>query len=178
MCLVFILVLSVPQTAVHANTYTVTNTDNGGLGSLRQAIADANANTGADVVRFNIPTATDPKCGLYLPGVCTIELSSALVISDNNTYIYGNTQSANQGDTNPDGLEIEVRGMTRTFPVFTITSDGNILSFMSITGGSIGVQINGDSNSNTLNTNTIGLDADMATKVPNGTEFKFQREAI
>ena len=37
-------------------TYTVTNTNNDGAGSLRQAIVSANANAGADTIRFNIPT--------------------------------------------------------------------------------------------------------------------------
>ncbi|MBX3055818.1 MAG: carboxypeptidase regulatory-like domain-containing protein [Anaerolineae bacterium] len=37
-----------------ANTYTVTNTDNSGVGSLRQAILDANANPGPDTITFAI----------------------------------------------------------------------------------------------------------------------------
>ncbi|MBX9581092.1 MAG: hypothetical protein K2X87_12355, partial [Gemmataceae bacterium] len=36
------------------NTYTVTNTNDSGAGSFRQAILDANAATGADTIRFNI----------------------------------------------------------------------------------------------------------------------------
>ncbi|MFO0181181.1 MAG: DUF4347 domain-containing protein, partial [bacterium] len=35
-------------------TYTVTNTNDSGTGSLRQAILDANANAGADIITFNI----------------------------------------------------------------------------------------------------------------------------
>jgi uncharacterized delta-60 repeat protein len=35
-------------------TYTVTNTNNSGAGSLRQAITDANANAGTDTIVFNI----------------------------------------------------------------------------------------------------------------------------
>jgi len=38
-----------------ANTYTVTNTNDSGTGSLRQAILDANANAGLDNITFNIP---------------------------------------------------------------------------------------------------------------------------
>ncbi len=37
-----------------ANTYTVTNTADSGAGSLRQAITDANANPGADVIDFSV----------------------------------------------------------------------------------------------------------------------------
>jgi hypothetical protein len=35
-------------------TYTVTNTNDSGAGSLRQAIIDANANPGADIIGFNL----------------------------------------------------------------------------------------------------------------------------
>ncbi|MFQ5607639.1 MAG: hypothetical protein ACE5GA_06810, partial [Candidatus Zixiibacteriota bacterium] len=38
-----------------AATYTVVNTTDAGSGSLRQAIADANANPGSDLIHFNIP---------------------------------------------------------------------------------------------------------------------------
>src|SRR6516164_3890226 len=36
------------------STFSVINTDDAGAGSLRQAILDANANNGADVIQFNI----------------------------------------------------------------------------------------------------------------------------
>ncbi|HPQ67343.1 MAG TPA: right-handed parallel beta-helix repeat-containing protein, partial [bacterium] len=45
-----LVVFSVP-----AATYTVTNTDNSGAGSFRQAIDDANSNPGADTIEFDIP---------------------------------------------------------------------------------------------------------------------------
>ncbi|HKD19995.1 MAG TPA: S-layer homology domain-containing protein [Thermoanaerobaculia bacterium] len=56
-----------------ANTYTVTNTNDSGPGSLRQAILDANANPGADTITFNIP-GSDPGCDGS--GVCTIAPTS------------------------------------------------------------------------------------------------------
>src|SRR5438067_806577 len=40
-----------------AATFTVTTTGDAGAGSLRQAILDANANAGADIIDFNIPPA-------------------------------------------------------------------------------------------------------------------------
>ena len=51
-----------------AATFTVTNTSDSGPGSLRQAILDANALEGDDLIRFNIPG----------PGVHTITPTSAL----------------------------------------------------------------------------------------------------
>ncbi len=41
--------------AARAATFTVTNSGDSGPGSLRQAILDANAAAGADVIDFNIP---------------------------------------------------------------------------------------------------------------------------
>src|SRR5690242_4795447 len=39
------------------STFTVVNANDSGAGSLRQAIVNANANSGADLIQFNIPGA-------------------------------------------------------------------------------------------------------------------------
>ena len=67
------LLLILSQLAVPAATFTVTTLDDSGAGSLRQAMLDANASPGADVILFDIaagtrtilpssqlPTITDP----------------------------------------------------------------------------------------------------------------------
>ena len=46
--------LAVMPGEVYAATYTVTNTNDAGAGSLRQAILDANTNPDADLIDFNI----------------------------------------------------------------------------------------------------------------------------
>ena len=48
-------------------TYTVSNSDDSGVGSLRQAIADANSNPGLDKINFE---------------VINVELNSAILIAD------------------------------------------------------------------------------------------------
>jgi len=63
-------------------TFTVTNTNDSGSGSLRQAILDANANAGADMIDFNIPGA----------GVHTITPASALPTITDPVTIDGTTQ--------------------------------------------------------------------------------------
>ena len=40
--------------SVYAATYTVTNTNDSGVGSLRQAIFDANATAEADTITFSV----------------------------------------------------------------------------------------------------------------------------
>ena len=57
--------------AAGAATFTVTNTNDTGPGSFRQAIVDANDNAGADTIAFAIPGA-DPGCDGT--GVCTINV--------------------------------------------------------------------------------------------------------
>ena len=47
--------LAQPGSQIDAASFTVTNTNDSGAGSLRQAIIDANANAGTDTIDFNIP---------------------------------------------------------------------------------------------------------------------------
>lgn len=64
------------QTA--AATLTVTNTSDAGAGSLRQAVADANATGANDTIEFSI-VPTDPNCNAS--GVCTITLTSGFLLA-------------------------------------------------------------------------------------------------
>jgi len=59
-----------PQRA-SAATFTVTNTDDVGLGSLRKAIADANTTPGPDTIAFNLSSCP-----------CVITLTSQIAITD------------------------------------------------------------------------------------------------
>ena len=65
-----------------ATTFSVTNTNDSGLGSLRQAMLDANANAGTDTISFNIAGA----------GVKTISLLSTLPTITGAAIIDGTTQ--------------------------------------------------------------------------------------
>jgi hypothetical protein len=82
----------------YAATYTVTNTNNSGAGSFRQAIIDANANAGADIIRFLIPDLG--LAGQYFEGnllagtrVAVIRLTSALPVITGAVTIDGTTQA-------------------------------------------------------------------------------------
>lgn len=110
--LILTLLLGGHLTAHAATTFVVTNTDDNGPGSLRQAILDANANAGSDVITFNIgsglktmtpasklPDITDPVVidGTTQPGFSgspLIEINASntgfawpLLISAGNTTI-------------------------------------------------------------------------------------------
>ncbi|MEH2351483.1 MAG: right-handed parallel beta-helix repeat-containing protein [Nostoc sp.] len=83
-------------------TFTVTNTNNSGAGSLRQEILDANALKGKDIINFG---------GLFNDGLAhTISLTgSGLNITDD-TIIQG---------TNPNLLTISDNSATRVFDITT-----------------------------------------------------------
>ncbi|MEX0879782.1 MAG: S-layer homology domain-containing protein [Thermoanaerobaculia bacterium] len=85
-------------------TFTVTNADDSGAGSLRQAILDAEANPGLDTIAFNIPGA----------GVHTITPATQLPQISNPVVIDGYSQPGASPNTDPNGfngtLLIEISG--------------------------------------------------------------------
>ena len=60
----------IPSSPVRAANFEVTNTNNNGAGSLRQAIQDANAAPGADTITFDLPNPS------------TITLSNNITVTD------------------------------------------------------------------------------------------------
>ena len=74
---------SITVLAAGPTTFTVTNTNDSGAGSLRQAIIDANANLGADTIEFNIAGS----------GTQVINLSSGLDQITEQVTIDGTTQT-------------------------------------------------------------------------------------
>ncbi|HEX4441591.1 MAG TPA: right-handed parallel beta-helix repeat-containing protein, partial [Thermoanaerobaculia bacterium] len=82
------LILSTGRTAAPAATFTVTTTADSGAGSLRQALADANGNPGADTIVFAIPGS----------GVHTIDVLSNLPIADD-VVIDGYSQPGSSPNT-------------------------------------------------------------------------------
>jgi hypothetical protein len=76
-----------------ANTYTVTSTGDTGPGTLRQAILDANANPGADIIQFAIGTTGNLFEGTAPNTYAVIELITALPTITDAVYINGTTQT-------------------------------------------------------------------------------------
>jgi hypothetical protein len=73
--LAFLIVFQ-PVSSQAATTFVVTNTNDSGAGSLRQAILDANANSGADLITFNIGSGLQT----ISPTTTLPEISDAVVI--------------------------------------------------------------------------------------------------
>jgi Calx-beta domain-containing protein len=88
------------DTTAHAtSTFVVTNSNDSGSGSLRQAILDANVNAGADIVNFSIGS-----------GVQRITLASPLPIISDPLTIDGTTQPGFAGT-----------------PIIEVTSNGQVI---------------------------------------------------
>ena len=90
----------------HANTFSVTNTNDSGNGSLRKAILDANARLGADTIKFSIPGT----------GVKAISPATELPEITDPVVIDGYTQPGSKKNTKPtSGLDavilVELSGL-------------------------------------------------------------------
>ncbi len=139
------------------NTYTVTNTNNSGPGSLRQALLDANAHEGPDLIIFAIPPA-DPNC----VGLCTISPTSALpALLTDGTTINGYTQpgAAPAHGTTPAVLYIQIDGTAAGVANgFTILSAQNTITGLAINRFAVnGIYIGGTGNdANMIQGNHIG----------------------
>jgi len=153
---------------VYAATYTVINTNDAGAGSLRQAILDANANVGADLIDFNIPG----------PGPHTITPLTVLpILTDDATTIDGYTQTGASLNNIPKiGLDtiIQIRldcvNLVNLFErCIELQSSNNIirgLAILNTAGGNIGLYVeSGDDNK--IQGNFIGIDVDGNTAAPN-----------
>jgi hypothetical protein len=112
------LFLAVAATSLAGATFTVTNTNDSGAGSLRQAILDANANPGLDTIAFNIPGS----------GVHTFQpLLSTMFITDP-VVIDGFTQAGSSPNTllvgNDAVYTFEIDGSGLTNNLFYIQTSG------------------------------------------------------
>ncbi len=152
--------------------YTVTNTNDSGPGSLRQALLNANAAAGPVTIDFRIP-ATDPNFvdvdsalpgGDAAPDVFVIQPLTALPALNNpnaGITLDGRTQAAFGGDTNPFGPDVDLDG--------SVLTSGNGLRLLSNNNAVFGLDIsrflgngifiNGGSSNNWVAGNYIGTDA-------------------
>ena len=149
-------VLALFGRAVAADTYPVTNTNDSGAGSLRQAILDANAHSGPDNISFNIPGS----------GVRTITPAATLPVITSPVTIDGYTQPGSSTNTTASAdnavVLIELNGSNAGSGITGLTlgpgSAGSTIRGLAInrfTGSGILVQ----SDSNTISGNLIGTDA-------------------
>jgi hypothetical protein len=146
-------------------TFSVTNTLNSGAGSLRQAILDANATAGPDIIAFNIPGG----------GVQTIAPTSPLPTITDAVTIDGYSQPGASPNTLSVGsnavLLIELSGASAGSGAvgLTITAAGSVIQGLVINRFSAhGIRITGaGATGNVIAGNYIGTNATGTAALPN-----------
>jgi parallel beta-helix repeat protein len=146
------VLFSIALYSANSTTYTVTNTNDAGAGSLRQAITDVNIYPGTHTIAFNIPTS-DPNY-ISAQGVWRITPQTTLpIIMRSNLLIDGTTQTTNQGNTNPDGPEILLDGNHQfgsDFAFHVYNSAGVIIQGFIIGRFTVGIEMSGSSSQNNI----------------------------
>lgn len=173
--LLLIMFALVPSRPAHAASLTVINANDSGIGSLRQAILDANATPGLDTITFALPGA----------GVHTIALFTVLPAITDPVIIDGYSQPGaqanllSQGDNAKVLIELSGRGSSGLNMVvgLKITAGNSTIRGLSIhsfgndsasTGHfypGIILETNGG---NTIEGNFIGVDSTGITNRGNG----------
>jgi hypothetical protein len=128
------------------SSFTVTNTVDAGTGSFRQAILDANANSGFDTIKFAIPGS----------GVHTISPLSALPTITDPVAIDGTTQT---GYSSQPLIQLDGTSAGSGVTGLWITAGGSTVKALAIShfgGSGIVLQSKG---TNTLSKDYIGTDA-------------------
>ncbi len=174
---VFIIAIAFLPFAIHAATYTVTNTNDSGSGSLRQAITDANSVFGPDAITFDIPP-TDLNYDSTM-GVWTITLLSDMpMITSGYVNIDATTQTANRGNTNTQGPEIVLDGGNAHTYAFRIVSPANTVRGFVMGGFSHAMEFYGTmAGQNIVAENYIGTDATGAAAFSNTIGIAFSGNA-
>lgn len=141
--------------AFYSNTFTVTNTNDIGLGSFRQAIIDANALVGLDEIVFNISGV----------GPFTIQPQSTLPQINDAVTIDGSSQ--NGSICGGDLMIVLDFSMVGGIGLdFTNDADGSSLNGLVINGANDGVEIN-DCDNFTISCCYIGTNFNGSLAVPN-----------
>ena len=120
----FLVLCTLFTVSSFAATFVVTNTNNSGPGSLAQAITDANATPGADVITFNLPTNAP----------CIISLTSQLPFITDALTIDGYSQpGSTQGTIAGRVIHVNIDGTGVGFgDIFLIDADNVTISGLAI----------------------------------------------
>lgn len=172
------LAVALYATQLPAAIFIVSNTNNAGAGSLRQAILDANANPGFDTIVFTVagtltpltdlPTITDPVLidGQTAPG--WVGNTNPITAGNNATLTFeirgpGNVSNAGLPF---NGLRLGVGSSGSTIRGLIINSFANATSSAAANQGS-GILIDATSSNNLITGNFIGCDATGTISQPN-----------
>ena len=155
--------LFVPATSASATGFLVTNVDDAGPGSLRQAILDANASPGADEITFDIDGG----------GNATISPVSPLPAVTEQVSIDATTQPGGAScGTSPPTLLIRLEGSGAGVGTTGLTVAGGtgtvIKGFIFRRFAGDGVSLSSPASGTTVTCNAIGTPPDGSTDLGNG----------
>ena len=148
---------------VEAATFTVVNTADSGAGSLRQAILDANASAGADVVDFAIPSGLCSAAGVCMITIeSTISIDEAVTIDGTTQPRYG-TAPGNTCATATEAsfLRVEILGPGGTRMLDVNSANPTTIRGLSL-GGGYGISLH-NGTGHKVQCNHLGLSGDGAT---------------
>ena len=129
------------------NTYVVTNANDSGAGSLRQAISLANGNAGADTISFNIAGT----------GVHTINLLSVLPTVSDTVTIDASTDDSFAANGNRPAIGLNGNDLAGDGLVLASSASGSVIrGFVSGNFAGNGITIQAGSNNNAIAGNYIG----------------------
>ena len=121
--------------------FVVTNTNDGGSGSLRSALQMSAATAGPHTITFNIPTSDvnyDAATGVWV----IAPQSTLPMIMQANVTVDGASQALNQGETNPHGPEIVLDGQGRVdYALRVFNASSVIVKCLNIRRFTKGVQL-------------------------------------
>lgn len=147
-----------PAVPVAVTTFTVTNTNDSGAGSLRQAILDANASPDPNEIAFNIPPLTAT--------VKTINLLSSLPSLSNPVAINGLSQAF--ATTTAPKIELNGASAGSTASGLTVNDQNVVIQGIIINRfGNHGIFV-ATSNDAVLQYNRIGTNSSGSAASPNG----------
>ncbi len=128
-------------------TYTVTNANDSGAGSLRQALLDANAGAGADSIQFNIAGT----------GVHTINLASSLPTITEAVTLDGSTDDSFAANGDAPAIVIDGNGVAANGLLLSGTADGSLIRGLVIRDmNEDGIQLEAGADGVTIVGNYIG----------------------
>ncbi len=154
-----------------AATLTVTNSNDSGAGSLRQAILDANATAGFDTIAFNIPGG----------GVHTITPATTLPQFSDAVMVDGYSQPGTSVNTLPFGtnavLLIELDGSTAGATGLNFTgsqTNGSTVQGLVVNRFSTGIVVRGGASNCVLRGNFAGTDPTGTLARPNSAGLQIE----
>jgi uncharacterized repeat protein (TIGR01451 family) len=167
----FLLAASGSGSPLLAATYSVTNTNDSGPGSLRQGILDANSGACAAPCAIEFSISGPPPGAVFT----IAPLTPLPWITASNVTIDGATQTAFWGDTNPAGPEVLIDGsLSGTITTgFVLAGSSNVIRNLAISGfapsggSGFAITVNGASTHNVIAGNYIGTDPTGSTRVGN-----------